>query len=84
MIRVGPHGIRLALAGNCGGSAVGKKLLGFAAMAVVLLSCGTGCRLWCDGYCDRRDRDCDNRSSRRDGCNDPCRTQAPPSYNDCR
>ncbi|WP_020470566.1 hypothetical protein [Zavarzinella formosa] len=55
-----------------------KKLLGYAAMTVVLLSCGTGCRLWCDGYCDRRDRDCD----RRDRCND----RAPPmaGVNDCR
>ena len=59
-----------------------KKLFGWAALATVLLTCGTGCRFWCDGYCDRRDRDCDRRDSRRDG-NDPCRA-APPAYNDCR
>ena len=61
-----------------------KKLLGYVAITVVLVINGTGCRHYCDTYCDKRDRERDYESrSRRDGCNDPCRTP-PPAYNDCR
>jgi hypothetical protein len=56
---------------------VWKRLLGAAALAVVLLGTGSGCRFFCDRYCDRRDDYCD----RRDRCNDPCRT--PPRASDC-
>ena len=57
-----------------------KRILGTTGLAVVLLGSGSGCRLFCDGYCDRRERDCeryqDRRSSRE--YDDPCRTTAPP------
>jgi hypothetical protein len=60
------------------GRVMRKRLLNAAALAAVLVSTGSGCHLFCDRYCDRRDRDCyDHPRLRPDSCADPCHSPAP-------
>jgi hypothetical protein len=53
-----------------------KRVLCVAAFAAVLLGTGSGCRLFCDRYCDHRDRDCYDHSR----CPDPCSNPPPVRY----
>jgi hypothetical protein len=58
-----------------------KKWFTTGLFAFVLSSC-TGCGLFCDRYCDRRDRDYDRRD--RYDRDDPCRPPPRNYDNDCR
>ncbi|HKA06247.1 MAG TPA: hypothetical protein VKD71_03250 [Gemmataceae bacterium] len=57
-----------------------KRVLCAAALAAVFLGTGSGCRLFCDRYCDRRDRDCCDHPRHHDPCADPCYNPPPVRY----
>jgi hypothetical protein len=75
---------------HSGDWAVKKRLLRAASLAMLFAVTGSGCRVFCDRYCDRRDRcDYDNPPPRRIMRDDPCRYEGPPPaaahyQDDCR